>query len=282
MTSECFYFYNNPSTFVGDIVLNKFLHYKNKFIFLYSAAQIGVDVNRRSFIPNFAQLHNIFNLTCDSYSLSLLQNKAHYYELAKNYVNVPKTFLFNGKDHSVFEQLTNRRYILKPNIECSARGVKDIIYSNGSKSTVIDLYLEFVQPILIQEFKAGIEVEVPVIVKNGKALALHPIRINKKHEILSQEEVDYEKYSFEILSNEYNIQNIQRSAEKVITTLQSQGLCRVDFIIDEFGEPWLFDIAAIPLITEHSSCYTSFAHSFPNNKHALYKALIGAKLIQLI
>jgi D-alanine-D-alanine ligase len=274
--------YNNSSTFVGDIVLNNLPFNKDKIKLLYSTAQIGVDVNRRSFIPNLAQIHHIYNLTCDSYNLALLQNKAHYYGIAKNHVKVPTTLIFNGQNHEVFEALTNIKYILKPNLECSARGVKVIHFNNSSKEEIIKLYQEFNQPILIQEFKEGIEVEVPVIIKNKISLALPPIKIVKRGTYLNQDEVDCEKYSFEILSDLFNIDFIQKSAEIVMDALQSEGLCRVDFIIDENGTPWLFDIAAIPLISNHSSCYTSFKHLFPNDEYALYKALIGAKLMDLI
>ncbi|MGN7412510.1 ATP-grasp domain-containing protein [Paenibacillus sp. SAF-068] len=278
-SSEKYIFYNNPSTFVGDIILNNLPTSKFHKILLYSTAQIGIDINRRSFIPNFSSLHNIHNLSCDGYTLALLQNKMHYYDIAKNYVNVPKTTVFTNQNFEIFERMENKRYIVKPSYECSAKGVTLVKDKNNLKEVVINLYNQFQQPILIQEYIAGIEVEVPVLIKNMRPVPLLPVKIKKEKSFLSEDEVDSNKYGFELIKDAKLINKLQTSVKKLMLALQADGLCRVDFIVDEKGEPWLFDIAALPLISSHSSCYTVFRELFPNDPYALYKALIGIKLI---
>ncbi|SHN54759.1 D-alanine-D-alanine ligase [Paenibacillus sp. ov031] len=278
-SSENYTFYNNPSTFVGDIILNNLPTSNSHKILLYSTAQIGIDINRRSFIPNFSSLHNIHNLTCDGYTLALLQNKMHYYDIAKNYVNVPQTFVYTNQNFEIFESMKNNNYIVKPSYECSAKGVNLVKDRKNLKEVVINLYYEFQQPILIQEFITGTEIEVPVIIKNMRPVPLLPVEIKKDKSFLSVEEVDSNKYGFELIKDAKQINKLQTSVKKLMSALQADGLCRVDFIVDEKGEPWLFDIAALPLISSHSSCYTVFRELYPNDPYALYKALIGIKLI---
>ncbi len=272
-------FYNNPSTFVGDIVLNKLSDYKNKKKFVYSTAQIGRDVNRRSFIPNFSAIHNIFSLTGDGYSLGLLQNKFHYYEISKNYVNVPYTFVYDGKKWTDSEAF-DYDVVLKPNFECAAQGVTLVKSGDNIQNEAEDLYSKFKQPILIQQFIKGVEVEVPLIVSKDDYLALMPIEILKddeNKEILDEELVNGDKYDFK-LHDGPSATKLREYTQKIAAILQCEGICRFDFIVDEEDEFWLFDIAAIPLISKHSSCRKSFELLFPEEKNNLFKTLIGIEL----
>lgn len=277
-----YHFYNNPSTFVGDIVLGR-IGINKSFNFLYSAAQIGIDINRRSFIPNFSELNNIFPVTCKSYQLSLLQNKYHYYIISRQFTNVPQTYIYRNSsfDFSMIEsKFPTTQWIIKPNLECAARGVS-IVNINELKSKVESTFKDFKQDILIQEYIQGVEIEIPVLVSKNNINVLEPIRINKSGDILSEKIIDEENYNFSFLDVQ-DVLEVKYETSKICEALECEGLCRFDFIRKEDGSYWLFDIAALPLITQHSSCYVAFKKLYPNNPENLYKAIIGAKLSWLI
>ncbi|MDR2832078.1 MAG: ATP-grasp domain-containing protein [Streptococcaceae bacterium] len=280
LVSKNYYFYNNPSTFVGDIILNR-IDLNTYPTFIYSTAQIGLDINRRSFIPNFSSLYNIHSLSSGGYQLSLMQNKYHYYQLAKEFCRIPKTYIYRDSsfDFSKIEQ--SKKWIIKPNLECSAKGVKLIKDIKELKNEVVVASNIYRQDILIQEYIVGREIEIPVLISKNKVIALPPINVNKSSEYLSQEIIDTEKYSFSILQGKI-CANLQKTAEEICTNLEARGLCRIDFILDSEENFWLFDIAALPLISTHSSCYVAFRDIFPNDDSALYESIIGAGLSWLV
>lgn len=278
--TNSYYFYNNPSTFIGDIFLNK-IKLNKKFSFLYSTAQIGLDINRRSFIPNFAELHNIHLLTSNSYSLSLLQDKYKYYKLSEQFCNIPKTTIYNPKASLPLDLKSFKNYIIKPNIECSARGVQLVSNLKDLPQKLKTTFATYNQDILIQEYIKGTEIGVPVLVTKNGAIALNPVQVSKSSDYLSKIEVDNEEYSFCLFDNLVT-PKIMKAAENIINQLNCSGLCRVDFIVKDDGSFWLFDMAALPVFSSHTTCDTAFKVMFPNQPFAIYYAIIGAALESLV
>lgn len=280
-------FYNNPATFVGDIVLNDFFpdnsnntNEGNMPIFLYSVAQIGLDINRRSFIPNFAAKHNIYQLASSGYQLELLQDKETFLQIARDFVSVPQTIEYkNIVDCENY--LKNSKHILKPNLENSSRGVYLVESNEETQSYVQKNSLEFPDSKeLVQDFIEGIEVEAPVLV--GDCVIPLGIKVVQDNTaILDQKTIDSESYSYDDFPQNELYEKIENISIALAKRFNVKGFARFDFRIDKSNEIWLFDIAALPLITKQSSIQTCF-DSMGLTEKDKYLSMIGAGLSNVI
>ena len=284
--SNKYAFFNNASSFL--IAVND-IKRKNKYtILFYSTMQIGHDINRRLVIPSMGIYKKINSLTCSPYFLGITQNKAHFYELLSNTVNIPKTYIYDITSLEDIDYNLSKRWIIKPSLECAGKGIKVFSKDNSEEieKEVNILHKELNQKIIIQELIDGKEIEVSVVRKGDKYIVLPAIEIIKHDEnkdgILDQHAIDLEKYDFSLFEttkeiNEKIITNTVKCANKLSI---DDGICRFDYIVCN-GELYLFDIAAIPLISEHSSTFFVFNELFPEDEFAIYKCLVGSKLFSL-
>jgi D-alanine-D-alanine ligase len=125
---------------------------------------------------------------------------------------------------------------------------------------IIRMSEEFHQDIIVQEFIAGYEIEVPCIV-DDKILSLVPVGINFNGKTCMQDSVltyevrvkdMYEYYSFYDV-NPNIAENIRNISAKVMNILGITGFGRIDFRVKENGDAYIIDIATNPHITKASS-----------------------------
>lgn len=274
--------YMNYLEFVEDVKNNKYSN-PNLTHMVYSTAQIGKDINRRSYIPLICKRYSLINLTCDAYRLCLLMDKSHHFTLLKPLSHIPKTVVYWGQTKLDYK-FPSDYVILKPSLECAAVGVKKVpAISNIILEDVSQLKKQFNQNIIIQEYIDGLEVSVPVLKKGNQYIAMPPVWVQFKGDILTFDSVDGFQYKFAILPDKnfpFNnvIPSLMCHAESIMQLLGTDGLTRVDYRIKNDNEYFVFDIAALPVLANTGTCMQSFKYLFSDN-NSIFKAIIGSALI---
>lgn len=273
--------YKNYYSFKHDIERNTFSDLKMKYL-VYSTSQLGIDCDRRSYVPILCKEKGISLLTCDAYHLGLLMDKSHYFSLLNRFLHVPHTLTYFG--YEIPENTIKSPYvIIKPALECAAIGVTKIKNENQSiASLVLDMYKKFKQKILIQEYIDGYEISVPVIEKKGHYFSTPPVWVKFEGDILNYTKVDNFQYSFSVLPSKefpYNevIPAVSQHAEQVMQFVGSKGLSRVDYRIKNEKDFYIFDIAALPVLADTGTCAQSFKFLFGNSE-SMFEAIIGSCL----
>ena len=116
------------------------------------------------------------------------------------------------------------------------------------------------QPLTVQQFIEGYEIEVPVFESDGpQTVASVGVGINKQRnlgsKILTYEDVFGDQYDFYDFAeeNELVAAETMRVAEKAFEGLGMKGMGRVDFRINKEGRPFIMEVNSKPHITKHSS-----------------------------
>ena len=243
--------------------------FKTKYVFNTTGS--GVGRARTSLIPTFCDLCRIQVCSSDGYSAALLENKFHTFRLLEGFgLPVPRSYLYEAKkgwkDHTPPE---SERIICKPCFECSSIGVdeRSIFQFDNSRLQFLDqMSTAFRQPILVQEFVSGYEVEVPVFpAPEPVSPAAIGIQVNGSHNledaVLTNEMIikgGYEFYDF----GEVDVpttEKLKSNAEAVYSALGLSGLVRVDYRINSAGRIYVTDVNTPPHLTAHSSCRFAFA-----------------------
>lgn len=278
--------YHNVSCFIGDLLIGKINPNKGIKYLVYSTAQIGTNINRRFYVPLLCEHLGFVNLTCDAYSLGILQNKAHYFYLLDGFFKTPQTYVYKGENDFSFS-LHSSIVVLKPALECAALGVKKI----KNQITLIteelhNMQQKYQQDILVQEYIEGYEVCVPVINQGSEYTALPPVWVEFDGSILTFDLVDKVKYNMIALPNKKFplndlIPQLLLHSQKIMSFLGTKGLTRVDYRITSDGLIYIIDIAALPILAQTGTCQVSFSALYPDNKYSIFQAVIGAGLINL-
>lgn len=258
--------YFDENKFILAVLDGSFFAVEKDYQVIYNSAQKGTGPGRKSLIPAFCNLHNLSVTGSDPYVVSLCRHKYHYNcILAKLGFPVARSWFF---DHSFGwllgeEPPANIKILAKPTYESASIGLNSaslLKVTESSIATLARLSLELKQPITVQEFIEGYEVEVPVFNPNVP-FSIIPVGISVEGEkylgdkFLTYDTVYNDQYSF------YNFENIGRNAihdillctENVARSLNIRGFGRVDYRINRSGEFFITDVSTNPHITLHSS-----------------------------
>lgn len=241
-------------------------------IIVVNSAQKGTYIGRKSLIPSFCNLYNIFYTGSNPYIVSLCRDKYRCGNiLEQNGIKTPKAWLYNSKigwvngkpDPSV------GRLIIKPNYESSSIGVnQDCIglFDSKFEKKIHDYSIMFRQEIIVEQFISGYEVETPVICTDSP-FVLFPVGIMQEDkEIIGDNILDYITRS----QNFYTLYNFEKydgalskklveAALKTVSLLNIQGFGRVDFRISVDGEYYVTDVSTNPHYTRNSSFFFVFS-----------------------
>jgi len=235
---------------------------------VYNSAQTGVGPGRKALVPSFCRLHNIVTTSSDAYVVSLARHKYHTACILRTAgVPVPGTWCFMpGRGWlSGARPPEGTRVIVKLTYESASIGMDadSVRFSDGTLDDfAATVAARYDQPLTVQEFISGHEVETPVI---GLAQPFSPIvvgisidgRRELRDEFLTYQRVfadDYGFYSYE----DSLASAIKSAARTAFDALGIRGFGRIDFRIDAEGDFYLIDVATNPHVIEHSS----FAHLF--------------------
>lgn len=235
-----------------EAIINKRIFKDNLIVFNF--ARNGIKEGKKSLIPSFCDLLKISYTGSNAFVQSLCRNKYIYSILLHQLgISVPKTYAvapnLEWLDNRIPDNLTN--VIIKPISESGSIGISNKII-DFKHLNINELKFIHNQPMLIQEFIFGEEVECPFYVLNRKVIHLPAVKLllNDKQFLTTQNSAN-NNYKFELYNNYCT--SLQSIVENVVSVLNITGYGRIDFRITETGEAYLFDIATMPFLCEHSS-----------------------------
>jgi D-alanine-D-alanine ligase len=185
-------------------------------------------------------------------------------------LSIPRTWMFDSRAGWANSRKPDvgLRVIAKPNFESASVGVdKDSVFEFGDNETVrlSKLTQNLQQPILVQEFISGWEVEVPVL--SGKDLvALDPVGISFGPNLqMGDRFVDhsaayagtYQLFDFGE-SEPVKSEHLRKSAARAVQALGIAGVARIDFRVSPSGEAYIIDMTGKPHLSRHSSVAVRF------------------------
>jgi D-alanine-D-alanine ligase len=255
-------------------LIKKLVTIKNKDkIVVFNFARNGFGVDKKSLIPTFCELYNIAYTGSNAYACAISRHKYHSFQLMNsNGIPTVQTWMYLGNGNWHMNQYPDKDclLILKPAFESASKGVSknNILYydSDDFGKKIDNLFIELNQPIIVQKFISGFEVQVPII-QYENLLALPPMGImidgeyNLKESIISEDisfSYKYNYYDFGRKVNESIISELQDYARKTFFLLELTNYGRVDFRIDEKGSFYVFDVSTMPYIIIHSAFCSSF------------------------
>lgn len=262
--------YFNETDFMNAIITNR-INNRGKKILVINSAQTGTYIGRKSLIPAFCEHFKIMYTGSNPYVVSLCRDKFHSNAILNNYLQNPMpTYLYSD----TYGWMDNKspqcgeKIIAKLNGESASIGLTKenvFVYSSNSDNWIKTLSKQYNQPIIVQPFISGYEIELPIIAgKQNIPLFAAGIKINNSAK-LADNFLDYNtrffhSYDFYNYDN-YNkdlANKIKEDAKKAVKILGIDGFGRVDFRIDYSGKYYISDIATNPHITKDSSYYFVF------------------------
>ncbi|AVK46889.1 MAG: hypothetical protein LKH93_15880 [Clostridium beijerinckii] len=275
----------NELNFMSDI-LNKKFSLENKIV--YNLARNGKKPGKKSLIPSFCDLITLPYTGSNAFVISLCRAKYTYSKyLEAHGISIPKSWIYIGQNKWLNDSKPDigTQIIVKSMSESASIDIDNNSINTFNKNSLDFLENIFVnrkQPLFIQEFISGFECEVPLIISN-EVHTMPPVGIsinnnlNLNKEILTYERSFEDDYNFYNLSEVINKQQclfIQELSAKIAKIIGLQNYGRIDFRIDNLGNPYLIDIASTPYTTKHSS----FAFAFDNlciPYSEIYSTIIG-------
>ncbi len=259
--------YFDENSFIIDYLSGK-LNHKSKKNLVLNSAQTGTGAGRKSLIPAFCELNNILHTNSDSFISSYTRQKYHWYcYLKEGGFPVAQSWLYCWNYGWYHQQPPEgEKLLLKLNREASSIGLSEnniIIYNSDALTLIDDLSRSYSQPVIIQKFIPGYEVEVPCLVSDQTSISFDPTGIkvgsnrNLGDTILNYNIRGEHLFSFYNFSesNEQLSEKIKIMTESIAIKLSLFGLARIDYRISENNSFFITDISSNPHITKSMTFY---------------------------
>jgi D-alanine-D-alanine ligase len=260
---------------------------------VFNLAQTGTGPARKSLVPCFSNLHRLPYCNSDGHVVALLRHKYHATSVLRDHgIPVPRTWLFqeNGDWLDGIRPPPGLKVIVKPSYEAACIGLsRDCVrISDGSLDIFVRNRAEILrQPLTIQEFIPGYEIDVPVyfipeaFAPMAVGIAVGGIR-KLGDDFLDYGTLDSRSYDFFPFSEVSASINdaVCRSAERAARILGIKGYGRIDFRVNESGSFYLIDMQTMPDIYSQSSVHYALT-SLIVEPADVYSALIAINCKQL-
>ena len=283
--------YFDENTFLQDCIEKNFFKSSGKQIVVINTAQKGTAIGRKSLIPAFCDMNGLWHTNSNAYTVSLTRNKYHcdsilaanHFPVTDEYLYIPQHGWFSDRRPKEGEKI-----IAKLNGETSSIGLsKENIfnYSKKSDTFINELSELYCQPVLVQRFIEGYEVEVPVINVNHLIEIVLPVGIsvygeNHLHETILDYEIrknlKFDFYDYSQLNDSVS-RELEKHTINATRLLGIEGFGRVDFRVDSNGTCFITDVAANPHLTKGMS----FNYAFTKNNlnyESMILCLVGSAI----
>ena len=260
--------YFDTNEFISDYLSGKFIETN---IIIFEGSQKGIGKARDAFIPSFCDLENIKHTGPNAYVNSICSNKYHWSKILEQHdISVPRSWQYSLEgwlNNQTPPQ--NMLLISKPCYECASIGIhkESVSKLNYSyESYLRRMSKSYNQPMIVQEFITGYEVEIPLLLHNKTPYILPPVVLYQNDNIMMGEHFldfddiygdDYHFCLLETINSEY-AQNISDEVMKIAAILELDKYARIDFRVTSDGKCFVTDINSYPHIVSHSS----FAYTF--------------------
>jgi D-alanine-D-alanine ligase len=255
--------------FAQKVVSGKIQFQKFKYKIIYNTTGASGGRSKSSIVPAICELYGLNYASSDIFSSSILENKIQSFSLLKSYrLPTPYFWIYdnfegwiNGKPNKEL------KIISKPAYGCASLGItkKNVsFFTNEYELMVGDLSRRLIQPIMVQEFVPGWEVEMPVF-DLGYPVTFAPVGVKIANNeflddnILTYELVSEDKYAFYNFGARYHhfIDELRDIACRSFHLLSLRGTVRVDFRISKNGQCYITDYNNSPHLTRFHSCAQS-------------------------
>lgn len=258
----------DEADFIQAMVENRLHFMPKKRTIVYNTCQKGTGPARQSLVPAFCKLFGIPYIGSNAYVSSACRHKYHFNSLLRSHhSHLPKSWLFDHRSGWLLgcSPPEGMKVILKPVYEAASIGITNdsvFVYSHRSDNVLKEHSRILRQPLAVEQFIGGYEVEVPLIISGERFFGLGPVGIsvdkgrNLGNGILTYNEVYddlYEFYEFQEFEDPV-IRSILQCAQDSARVLGIEDYGRIDFRIADDGEFYLTDISTNPHTVIHSSC----------------------------
>jgi D-alanine-D-alanine ligase len=238
--------------------------FPRRHVLVFNLAQNGTGPARFSLVAGICRLYALPLLDCgDAYTVAITQHKFHSLSLLSHFgLAVARCWSFTKNGWFPSPPPEGSRLIAKLTYDSASIGMSEesVFEMHPShEAELIRLATVYRQPLTIQEFVAGFEVEVPVFETNdvpgtiaAVGIELHGRRNLAEH-VLTYQAVFEDGYGFYNFSEENG-----RSAQEALTIARDAfvglgltGIARVDFRIRDDGSPLIMEVNSKPQIAQH-------------------------------
>lgn len=274
--------------YLSKIIRN---NYPKKFIVL-NFAQKGLVQGRKSLIPVFCEMNNIIHTNSNGFASSLAREKYFWQLCLDGLFTVPKSWIYHHKYGWLNGNPDNGlKVIAKLTNQASSIGLSSsnsvFKYNENHDDYIKNLSNEYQDDVLVQEFISGREVEVPIYYDGKEAFCLPPCGIAIGGSDYLQDKILYNsircnqgfaRFNFD---NNYPIlsKDLQTETIKIVKLLNMQGICRIDYRIDDNNIFYVMDINCNPHLTETSCISKSIGYlnleKLDDNYDEMLLSLIG-------
>jgi D-alanine-D-alanine ligase len=276
--------------FIDAVLQHSFYALPRARKLVYNVAQSGTGPGRKSLIPAFCALTAIAICNSDSYVVSLARNKYHVQCILSSLgIAVPESWQFDAERGWLLGRRppVDMRLIAKASYESASIGLTK--ESIGEISSSYESFLQsrsatLRQPLVVQRFIHGYEVEVPVMDFGFGPSALEPVVITLQGDAaLGERILDYEiverddfGFSSSTVLDSNVVAQLREQAASVFTAIGIRSVGRVDFRVASVSGPiYVTDIATSPHVVQHSSFAFNF-HQAGLSHSDLMGAVIAA------
>lgn len=255
-------------------------------LLVYNLAQNGTGAARLSLVPGLCRLYGLRLIDSDTYGVAIARHKFHYTMILRQ-IGLPaaRSWWFTNAGWFPSEPPSGMRLIAKPTFESASIGIdEDSVFEMDSKihKLLSARAASYRQPLIVQEFIKGFEVEVPVFDAGGpQTVSAVGIEVggrrNLGDQFLTYGEVACDRYAFYDFADENApaAQEAMRIAREAFQALGLKGVGRVDFRVKPDGTPLIIEMACKPHLTRHSS-FTFALRQMGKTQTDLIKFMIGS------
>ena len=249
-------------------------------------AQNGIGPARLSLVPGLCRLSRLPLVDSDVYAVAIARHKFHYSVILRG-VGLPaaRSWWFTQRGWWPGPPPNGAILIYKPTFESASIGVhEDSVFEMDANADtrLMHRLAVYRQPLTVQEFVQGFEIEVPVFDAEGpRTIIAVGIEANGQRNFrksfLTCDQIATDRYSFYDFGTEDQTAALEamRVAREAFQGLGLSGIGRVDFRIPSDGRPTIIDIACKPHIATHSGVMHA-VKSAGGSHSDLLKFLVGS------
>ncbi|MHB1262166.1 MAG: D-alanine--D-alanine ligase family protein [Thermoplasmatota archaeon] len=257
-----------------------------KHLAVYNLAQNGTGPARLSMVAALANLNGLTLLDSDAYGVTITQHKFHASSLLAHFgLPAAKSWQFDARGWWPQRPPEGAKLLAKPTFESASIGIgADSVFAldAAAEKRLLAKVAMLRQPLTVQEFVPGYEVEVPVFESDGPIAPLAvgislgtQRRLGER--ILGYDDVYRDAYGFYDFAEE-NPSAATKLRSIAVEAFRAMGMHtagRVDFRVRPDGKPVIIEVACKPHLTKHSSCAFSLAHTGHSHED-LMRLLVGS------
>lgn len=245
----------------GTNLLDNFSKYKDQIDMVFNIAEGRFGRSREAQIPALLEMAQIPFVGSDAYALSVGLNKWHTKIIAQSCgIRTPKFVVVENSDH--LERISVPQYpvFAKLCYEGSSMGLDEnskIFDFSELQRRIRYLTRTYKQPVIVEEFIAGTEVDVPIIgTKPQQVFGVVGISFDEKEmgeRFLTSKVVYQDGYCFHYPMNASFEAETSTMSLGIYNAIGCRDFGRADLRIDRYGKPYLLEINPYPFLGKHSS-----------------------------